>query len=196
MPSIRIDVASLGLRPQAVEKVLRPLVVEPSGTRAPGYVQCERVRASARRMYILAAHSGVNPSSDYRSWRLSTYRRDFRCGYFEIWKPADERNREYYLDRAYLTLFRVPLGLPQEDDLIALHCDPIIEDTEPHAPYKQGPHLHMVFADDPLQHAHLALNRSHLGEILESIDTLSNALAIAVNMLKEEILELDWPDVG
>jgi hypothetical protein len=50
----------------------------------------------------------------------------------------------------------------------------------------------MYFAEHPLPEAHIALNGSHLSDILESVDSLSAALADAVNMLKDQVLELDW----
>jgi hypothetical protein len=51
----------------------------------------------------------------------------------------------------------------------------------------------MDVAEYPLPHAHIALNRGHLEEILRSVDILSDAIAVAVTMLKEQVLELDWP---
>lgn len=55
--------------------------------------------------------------------------------------------------------------------------------------YKKGPHLHIKAADDPLPHAHLALNLGHLDAVLESIETLSEAMRCAIFMLKEEVLD-------
>lgn len=194
--SIQIEASNLTRRrATAVRELLQPLVTNPEANRTAGYIQCQKAATASRRNYVLAGHSGgVTSDIDYRSWRFSTYRRDFRCGYFEIWRPVDERSRVYELYRAYLTLFRVPRRQPEEDDLLALHCDPTIEDSEPHAFYKRGPHLHVISAGYPLSHAHFALNQGHLSDIMESIESLSAAFAVAINMLREQVLTLDWPE--
>lgn len=186
-----LEVSRLTRRATAVRELLLPLVTNPDDE-SVGYIQCQKARTASRRNFVLAGHSGVSPDVDYRDWRISTYRRDFRCRYYEIWEPADERFQTYKLYRAYLTLFRIPRRQPTEDDLIALHCDPTIDESEPHALYKRGPHLHMSFAGHPYSHAHLALNQGHLTDTLKDIESLSNALATSIGMLKEQILELDW----
>jgi len=194
VPSIQVDITELSRRPTDVKQLLRPLVRNPDPRRSPGYIQCQRASIANRRLYVLAAHDGAIPNSDYQDWRFSTYRRDFRCKYYEVWKSIDDRFFTYELNRAYFTLFRVYRAPLREDSLFALHSDPITGDTEPHAFYKQGPHLHMDFAEDPLPHAHIALNRSHLEDTLVSVESLSTALSVAVNMLREQVLTLHWPE--
>ncbi len=193
--SIQIEASNLTKRrATVVRELLQPLVTSPDANRSTGYIQCQKATTANRRRYILAGHSGVTPGTHYQDWRFSTYRRDFRCAYHEIWESADERLRIYELYRAYFTLFRVPRRQPKEDDLLALHCDPMIKDSDPHAFYKRGPHLHVIFAGYPLSRAHFALNQVYLSDILESIESLSFALAVAINMLKEQVLTLDWPE--
>jgi hypothetical protein len=55
--------------------------------------------------------------------------------------------------------------------------------------YKKGPHLHIKAATDPLPHAHFALNLGHLDAVLESIESLSEALRCGILMIKEEVLD-------
>lgn len=197
MPSIYAAIDELSVRPNAVREMLHPLVAYPGGERGPGFIRCEKAKVFRRGQYVLGVHGGgVSDAADYPSWRFSTYRTDFRCRYYEVWEPTDGRHLTYALNRAYFTLFRVSSRPAREDTLLALHCDPIIEDTERHAAYKQGPHLHLDVAGDPLSHAHIALDRIHLAEILESVGSLSSALAAAVIMLKEQVLELGWPEVA
>ena len=196
MPSIQIDITELSGRPTDIEGLLRPLLVNPDSRRSPGYLQCQRASIASRRHYVLAVHDGAAPNSDYHDWRFSTYRRDFRCRYYEVWESIDNQFFRYELNRAYFNLFRIYRISLREDSLFALHCDPVVKDTEPHALYKQGPHLHMDFAEDPLPHAHIALNRSHLEDTLGSVESLSKALATAVNMFKEQVLRLPWPEVA
>jgi hypothetical protein len=50
--------------------------------------------------------------------------------------------------------------------------------------------LHIKAANEPLPHAHIALNLGHLDAVLTSIDTLSDAMKTAISMLKEEVLDI------
>jgi hypothetical protein len=55
--------------------------------------------------------------------------------------------------------------------------------------YKKGPHLHIKAAEAPLPHAHFALNLGHLDAVLESVESLSEAMRYGIIMLKEEVLD-------
>ncbi len=187
----------LSARPAKVRGMLYPLVVDPDGIRDPRFIHCRSAPAFERRQHVLAVHGGSPPDiSDYQSWYFGTYRRGFRCQYFEIWTAIDDRFYMYEMYRAYLTLSRIFSRPPSEKKLLALHCDPSLEDTEDHAFYKQGPHLHVDAAKYPLSHAHIALNRGHLQDVLASADSLSTEIGAAVRMLKEEILTLNWSAVA
>jgi hypothetical protein len=187
----------LSARPDKVRAMLYSLVVDPDSRRTPGFIHCQSAPAFDRRQHVLAVHDGLPTDvSDYQSWRFSTYRRGFRCQYFEIWTAVDDRFFVYELYKAYLTLSRIYSRPLREDKLLALHCDPSTEDSERHAFYKQGPHIHLDAAKYPLSRAHIALNRGHLPQVLASADSLSDEIGAAVTMLKEEVLTLSWPAVA
>ena len=48
--------------------------------------------------------------------------------------------------------------------------------------------MHIKCADQPIPHAHIALNMWHLHEVLGDVDALSKAIALAIVMLKDEVL--------
>jgi hypothetical protein len=189
---VEIDIARLSVRSAVIEEVMRPFTIDDSGKGLRDVLRCERATAATRRQFVLGVHQGAPPLA-YRDWRFSTYRREFRCNYFEIWEPLGERSDRYVMNRAYFTLFRVSGRPLKEYDVVALHADPILGDDEAHVLYKRGPHLHVISAGDPLSHAHIALNKGHLEETLSTIENLSDAIASAVLMIREQIVALTWP---
>jgi hypothetical protein len=62
-------------------------------------------------------------------------------------------------------------------------------DSPNRAKYKKGPHLHIKAAEDPLPHAHFALNLGHLDAVLDSVESLTEAMRFGILMLKEEVLD-------
>ena len=107
--------------------------------------------------------------------------------YFELWRGYGSNS--WYLDRAYLSVFQVDPSTHTEVEIVCLHCDPNEPDHAEHALYKKGPHLHVRTADYPVSRAHIALNRGHLDAVLSSVDSLSEAMGLAVAMLKDEIMD-------
>ena len=139
------------------------------------------------RVWVLGAHDGSPPVGSYREWRFATSHPDFRGNYYEIWTLTD--TRRLHLRAAYLTLYRVVRGpVPSEIEFLALHCDPLEPDDDVGV-YKRGPHLHVSSAENPIPQAHLALNRGHLNQVLQTIGSLTSALEQAVRMLREEVLD-------
>jgi hypothetical protein len=107
--------------------------------------------------------------------------------YFELWRLTTPD--QACLDKAYLSLFRsVREHIDQEQELMALHCDPNEPDHAEHAVYKQGPHLHLCTSEIPGRHAHIALNRCHLDEVLRSAGTFTEAFRLALVMIREQVL--------
>lgn len=183
------------------------------------------------RDFIISIHDGARPKSEYRDWRFSTFVHDFHAMYFEHWKRTEKDEKYWYLDRAYLSIYR-RIDWNEEKEFLCLHCDPNISseleesedkhekrdnrvsfllskkylkskkkkkqlkseiaklDKSDEEKYKKGPHLHIKAADDPLPHAHFALNLGHLDAVLISIETLSEAMRDGILMLKEEVLDI------
>lgn len=153
-------------------------------------LRCKQV-SGGNNQYIISTYEGSSPSNfDYRSWRFKTIKDDLRANYFEIWRPSDPEQSNWYLFRAYLTIFAVNQVTRTEKELVALHCDPDEPDDAPHAKYKQGPHLHMLWAADPLQHSHIALNSSRYLQngVLASFQNLSDHFDEAVKLISEQVI--------
>ena len=147
----------------------------------------------------LTTFSGLQPVTPLvAQWRFTTYVPSLLGEYYERWRPVDEKRKRYFLDRAYLHLYMTTRvdGQPTEKQMLALHCDPN-EPDEPdnwagpvHARYKRGPHLHISVAEHPIPHSHIALNACHLDSVLHSVESLSEAMQRAVQMLDHQVLKL------
>ncbi len=138
--------------------------------------------------FIIATYDGSLPQSDFRDWRFKVYVNNMSAGYFEVWKDP-ERKGKWHLEKAYLHIYTMVPELRDEKEFLCLHCDPNESEEDKHYFYKVGPHIHIKQADSPIPHSHIALNRSHLPEVLSSIDTLTKAFSLGVNMIKEQVLD-------
>lgn len=156
----------------------------------PTLLGCKQV--PGRDQYIIGVYDGATPPNlDYRNWRFRTLGTDFRANYFEIWYPMDTKQKEWYLYRAYLTLFKIDRVITEENPIVALHCDPSESDDEPHAKYKKGPHIHMLTAGDPLHHSHISLNNPRYlnSHILTSFEDFSIHLSDAMKFLSDQVIQ-------
>jgi hypothetical protein len=156
-------------------------------------LNCKKVPGGNQQ--IIGVYDGATPSDiSYRDWRFKTKHDDLRGNYYEIWKPNDVKQDEWYLFRAYLTIYkieRISITEIMERNIIALHCDPDEGEREPHAKYKQGPHLHILAADDPLPHAHISLNNpKYLGPAFTSFDSFCHYLDDALEFVESQIIAL------
>lgn len=223
MPIILMKIDDLVSRGQEIRTMLRPISGQEDG---PAWDT-----KSSSREFIIAIHDGAQPSSEYRDWRFSTFVHNFDAMYFELWKRTEEDEKDWYLDKAYLSIYR-RIDWNEEKEFLCLHCDPNISfeleesedkwekkgnrgsfqlnnkylkskkkmkqlkseiaklDKPDKEKYKKGPHLHIKAADDPLPHAHFALNLGHLEAVLLSIGSLSEAMRDGILMLKEEVLDI------
>jgi hypothetical protein len=187
----RVEAQLLYGRAENVREMLRPLV--------RGDSTCRRVNdrdKEGRPCIVLASFSGSQPPSDFvRDWRFATPAPNLWGSYSERWVPADAKGKYYFLDRAYLQLYRrIRLEDVNEREILALHCDPN-EPEEPvdyqgpkHSRYKRGPHIHMSTAEHPMPRSHIALNLGHLTEVLASFDSLSAAIRSAIQMLDDQVI--------
>jgi hypothetical protein len=189
----KVEDKLLYARVESVRAMLRPLV--------RGDCTCRRVNdrdKDGRPCIVLASFSGSQPPSDsIRDWRFATQVPYLWGSYLERWVPVDTKARHYFLDRAYLHLYRRShLEGMSENEILALHCDPN-EPDEPsdhhglkHARYKRGPHIHVPTAEQPMPHSHIALNLGNLPEVLNSFENLSAAFNSAIQMLDEQVIAL------
>jgi hypothetical protein len=187
MPSIELEIKDLNARGEQVRDLLRPLTLKDKG---PAWQP-----KSANRVYIIGTHDGSPPSSNYRDWRFATYVPGYRGMYFELWRE-DENNR-WYLDRAYLSLYKFESYEQNEAEFISLHCDPNEAIEAAHSIYKRGPHLHINGGTPhPIPHSHIALQQDkQLELVLESCGELTIAISWGIRMIKEEILDTIYEEL-
>jgi hypothetical protein len=148
---------------------------------------------SYRSQLMIGVHSGPRPEVDVTDWRFSTFVSGIRAAYHERWIAVDERRKRFYIERAYLHLYRRKLHEREESEVMALHCDPNEPDDSgvlKHAVYKRSPHIHVTAAEQPFPHSHLALNATQIDDVLSSIDSLHNAVTSGVVLLRDQVLDL------
>lgn len=177
------DVAEQELigRGDQIRKLVQPLV-------GKGRVAFGRI--TTRQSVLFGAFSGSRPDLPIDEWRFTTFVPSIRGAYYERWIPVDERAKRYSLELAYLHLYEQLATSRSERQFLALHCDPNEPDAAPHARYKQGPHVHVVSAPQPLPHSHFALNLANLPQVLSSMIQLHAAFSTAVMMLQDQVLQV------
>ena len=143
-------------------------------------------RSIGGRAFVIAISDTTETGNEFASWRFKTYVNDFHAMYHEIWRPL--QNDEYFLERAYFHIYKTKQSKLEEEEYILLHCDASEPDDSPHSRYKQSPHLHIKSAEQPLPHAHFALNNCDLSNTLSSIDNLHVALENAIEMIDNQVL--------
>jgi hypothetical protein len=136
-------------------------------------------------MVVIGAHDGGPPVSQYSGWRFATVAFGLNAMYHECW--LRKVKNVWQLERAYLNIYKQS-GI-DELEFLCLHCDPLEADTAAHARYKQGPHLHVSIAGEPIKHSHLAIHGGLLSLVLESVATLGNTMEWAVQMIRDEVLD-------
>jgi hypothetical protein len=117
----------------------------------------------------------------YRGESFRTSTQVLRCRYFELWRgsPGDD----WMLDRAYFTLLEVLRGTHDYHELLCIHADPA-DDND----FKQGPHLHVSCAPDPMHHCHFPLEFGFLKAVLKDCDSLTDAMKRAIGMIARDVL--------
>ncbi len=104
--------------------------------------------------------------------------------YHERWVPIDGARR-FALERAYLHLYLNAL-----DDLQAasLHCDPMLEKSEPNFAYKRGPHLHLAGGMPDISRAHVSICAADKGRGGNNLGSLTTTLRSGLCMLIDELI--------
>jgi hypothetical protein len=180
-----IDEEILGGRGQKICEMLVPLA---------GKSRLAYSIVSSRSELMIAVHSGPRREDLFpRDWRFSTTVTGIRGGYYERWIAVDQKRNRFYIDRAYLHLYRRKPTESDETEIIALHCDPNESDDVgllKHAVYKRGPHIHVIVAEQPIPHSHFALNATQLDHVLSSIDALHDAVGAGVVLLRDQVLDV------
>lgn len=131
----------------------------------------------------------VKTSSDYRSWRFSTFHKDFKAFYFETWLAIDGDKQDFwYLVKAYLNIYKIDRINRDENEYVCLHIDPEESGTD-RSEYKQTPHIHVKAAEDPIPKAHISITNGYLKYVLLSEKELFKAMNLGIDLIRKEILE-------
>ena len=142
------------------------------------------LKTGKNKTLIFAAHQG-HPHDDFQNWRFTLFSKGFLGGYYEIWRPVNyEKLFEYYLDRAYLTVYN------KSDEYLSLHCDPEELEIEggKNYLYKRLPHLHIHKSENPIPKSHIAIGCGFSEKILASDENLFEAISNSIELICDEIL--------
>ena len=175
---ITLGITQLRRRGREAQRILSPL--------RRGLPPVASESRSLRTHFVVGIHDGQKTSARPRDWLFRTAFPPIRGNYFEYWQPAGDEL--YSLERAYLNLIRLESYEIPPRAFLSLHCDPRVEEEEPHWQYKRGPHLHLQAAGEPFSRAHLCLSHGYLDLILYSIGSLTGALQRGIELVSEEIL--------
>lgn len=178
MPVVQLSEDEVAKRGRTISRFLRPLSRIPSGP-------ASQRRGGSHGEIIIGVHEGSLLESDFTYWRFATTTPGFWANYYEIWSLVTGKRRQFYLEKAYLTIYKY------DSEFLCLHCDPNLTQTEATEKviYKKGPHLHIECADKPIPKAHLALNGVYLSSVLNSTANLTRALQWSIQMIRDEVLD-------
>lgn len=129
----------------------------------------------------LAASDSAAGQLDYREASFRTSVDVLRGKYFELWRTLG--GTTLVLDRAYFTLERVQQASNSFPEILCLHTDP--GDKEE---YKQGPHLHVTCAEQPIPHCHFPLELGFLHLVLQDCSALTTAMERAIRVIATDVL--------
>lgn len=194
IPRIRLSIDELSKRGTIVQGMLAAI----TPNHGPAFEQ----RTSST-TFKIGTHNGSRTGSQVSDWYFNTSYRGILAQYYEYWEKFDDNGEEsWFLERAYFHICRANEARGKPDEIVLLHCDPSFDPSDgvlpgsdalkrrtKQAPYKTSLHLHIVEAKAPFPHAHIALHLGFANQVMESIDSLSNAVTTAIGMLQDEILD-------
>jgi hypothetical protein len=173
-----------------VQELLRPLCDGDT-------IHCQFVPGTSGSSKVISSKSRQAKTPDnYHDWRFPTKAAPrIWFHYYEIWNLIGV-GRDCKINRAYFHLYIIDRPSQKFDQIICVHSDPDEQPADPsdekltrQCRYKRGPHLHVLTAGE-LAKCHFPLNLGHLDQVLSSIDDLTKALADAVEVVRNEIVEL------
>lgn len=130
---------------------------------------------------VLVVRDKTLGRSGYRQESFRTSVDALRCQYFELWRASTGGKR--VLNRAYFTLLEVVVDSHEFRELLCIHTDPTDEDE-----LKQGPHLHVKRASEPIPHCHFPLEFGFLAQVLKNCDSLTKAMGRAISVIGRDVL--------
>jgi|SRR5215510_923567 len=128
-----------------------------------------------------------NFGSDLRRARHPSRISNIFVNYFEVWL-AQKGGVQFLLDKAYMHLDIPFADGTGDEEVLALHCDPTIAETDPSYTYKRGPHLHISGNKRDISRAHIALCLSDIERSCHNYDAFSKVFAEIILMIDHELL--------
>jgi len=132
-------------------------------------------------MITLVATDEKTCALPYQGEGFRTSTQVLRCCYYEQWQVCARST--FTLDRAYFTLLEVVPAARKYDKLLCIHTDPADNND-----LKQGPHLHVSCAPDPMGHCHFPLEFGCLEAVLKDCDSLTTAMQRAIGVVARDVL--------
>lgn len=175
MPSIVLPERKLRERLNTLHKLFVPLRKDKSR------VACRFAGGCPGGTTALVATDERTGSVVYSGESFRTSAAGLRCRYYELWRGSGGGN--FTLNRAYFTLVEVVSETHEYREVLCIHTDPD-DDNE----LKQGPHLHVSCAPEPMQHCHFPLEFGFLYAVLKDCDSLTSAMERAISIVATDVL--------
>jgi hypothetical protein len=174
MASITLDERDLLTRANDLHTVFAPL------RKGRKRLAIRRANSAGGTVALAASDLAVGWLS-YRDASFRTSVETLRGRYFELWRTVGRT--KLLLDRAYFTLERIQQASHTFDEILCVHTDP--GDIEE---YKQGPHLHVTCAEQPIPHCHFPLDLGSLHTVLKDCASLTTAMQRAIRVVATDVL--------
>jgi hypothetical protein len=179
---LRLPDTDLGLRIKVIRRILSPLLEG-----RPPLVIGNPANTPWKKTFA-AWDSGFSSDSEgARMFKTSVHH--LYGAYEERWQ-LDIARREWALERIYLTLLAAQSHVDPPSEILCIHCDPLDDSYSlpPRLPrVKQGPHLHIECADQPIPRCHFPLDYCNLDDILSSVSSLTDAFESLIQALASEM---------
>jgi hypothetical protein len=133
---------------------------------------------------------GLGPDTfgdQLRRARLPSRVQNIFLNYFEVW-TIQKGGREFQLEKAYMHLDKPFPDGSGDEEVLALHCDPVTPQYDPAFVYKRGPHLHVSSNKTDISKAHIALCHGKLESACSDYEAFSTAITAIVQMINAELL--------
>lgn len=129
-----------------------------------------------------------NVGTNLREARHPSRVKEVFINYFEVWNSL-EGGKRFVLDRAYFHLDIPRADGTGDEELLALHCDPNTDPSDPSYSYKRGPHMHLAFKRYDFHKSHIALCIQNIEKTCSDFRIFSEAFADLIEMINREFLE-------
>jgi hypothetical protein len=173
----------LSARPTAILNLIKPLLPNPPKA------QVRRVGRGIASVTFgilphgMAATPAVNPEDPRVPSRLT----GLFLNYYETWRAADRDVDLFHLHQAYMHVHIKTGGTARDRQVLSLHCDPSMPESEAHFAYKRGPHVHVEGAEPRIDRAHISLCVADPARGGDNISALTEHLRASVRMVAAEL---------